>query len=76
MDPFIEPFAASGFPDADARTRAALAAEVERAFRARAGREPRWRVWVPGRVELFGKHGSRTWVKMGEFPIDRELITD
>ncbi len=56
MDPFIEPFAASGFPDADARTRAALAAEVERAFRARAGREPRWRVWVPGRVELFGKH--------------------
>ena len=32
--------------------------------------------FVDAKVELFGKHGSRTWVKMGEFPIDRELITD
>jgi hypothetical protein len=32
--------------------------------------------FVDAKVELFGKHGSRTWVKMGEYPIDRELITD
>jgi hypothetical protein len=34
------------------------------------------REFVDGRVEIFGKHGSRTWVKMGEFPIDRQLLTE
>src|SRR5215510_500219 len=24
--------------------------------------------FVDARVQIFGKHGSRTWVKMGEFP--------
>jgi hypothetical protein len=32
--------------------------------------------FVDATVELFGKHGSRTWVKMAEFQIDRELITE
>jgi hypothetical protein len=32
--------------------------------------------FIDAKVELFGKHGSRTWVKMGEYPIDRELIVD
>ena len=32
--------------------------------------------FVDAKVELFGKHGSRAWVKMGEYPIDRELITE
>lgn len=32
--------------------------------------------FVDAKVELFGKHGSRTWVKMGEYPVDRELIVD
>jgi hypothetical protein len=32
--------------------------------------------FIDAKVELFGKHGSRNWVKMAEFPIDRELITD
>jgi hypothetical protein len=32
--------------------------------------------FVDARVEVFGKHGSRTWVKMGEFPIDRHLLTE
>lgn len=32
--------------------------------------------FVDAKVELFGKHGSRTWVKMGEFPIDRELLAE
>ena len=45
------------------------------------GSEPRLQMlknsqFVDAKVELFGKHGSRTWVKMGEFPIDRELITE
>jgi hypothetical protein len=31
--------------------------------------------FVDARVEVFGKHGSRTWVKMGEFPIERKLLT-
>jgi len=33
------------------------------------------RDFVDARVEVFGKHGSRTWVKMGEFQIDRRLLT-
>jgi len=33
------------------------------------------REFVDAKVEIFGKHGSRTWVKMGEFPIDRRLLT-
>ena len=32
--------------------------------------------FVDAKVEIFGKHGSRTWVKMGEYPIDRQLITE
>jgi hypothetical protein len=27
-------------------------------------------------VNVFGKHGSRTWIKMGEFPVDRQLLTE
>jgi len=34
------------------------------------------REFVDARVEVFGKHGSRTWVKMGEYPIDRQLLTE
>ena len=33
------------------------------------------RRFVDVKVEIFGKHGSRTWVKMGEFQIDRKLLT-
>jgi hypothetical protein len=33
------------------------------------------REFVDARVEVFGKHGSRTWVKMGEFQIERRLLT-
>ena len=32
--------------------------------------------FVDAKVEVFGKHGSRTWVKMAEFPIERQLLTD
>lgn len=54
---------------------------VVRSERGYTGLEPRAQMlknsqFVDAKVELFGKHGSRTWVKMGEFPIDRELITE
>ena len=32
--------------------------------------------FVDARVEIFGKHGSRTWAKMGEFQIERKLLTN
>jgi hypothetical protein len=32
--------------------------------------------FVDARVSIFGKQGSRAWVKMGEFPIDRQLLTE
>ena len=32
--------------------------------------------FVDAKVDIFGKHGSRTWVKMGEFKIDRQLLTE
>jgi len=34
------------------------------------------REFVDARVEIYGKHGRRTWAKMGEYPIDRQLLTE
>ena len=34
------------------------------------------REFVDGTVDIFGKHGSRTWAKMGNFKIDRQLLTE
>ena len=31
--------------------------------------------FVDARVEIFGQHGSRTWAKMGEYPVERKLLT-
>ena len=33
------------------------------------------REFVDAKVEVFGKQGSQTWVKLGEYPIDRQLLT-
>jgi hypothetical protein len=30
--------------------------------------------FVDANVEVFGKHGSRPWAKMGEYPIGRNLL--
>jgi hypothetical protein len=54
---------------------------IVRSARGYTGSEPRQVMlknsnFVDAKVELFGKHGSRTWVKMGEYPIARELITN
>ena len=32
--------------------------------------------FVDAQVEVFGKHGRRTWVKMGEYPVGRNLLTE
>jgi hypothetical protein len=32
--------------------------------------------FVDARVEIFGKHGSRHWVKIGDYTIDRQLLTE
>lgn len=34
------------------------------------------REFVDAKVEVFGKHGRRMWVKMAEFQIERELLTE
>jgi hypothetical protein len=34
------------------------------------------REFIDAKVEIFGKHGSRTWVKMGEYQIARQLLTE
>ena len=31
--------------------------------------------FVDASVQIFGKHGSRTWQKLGEYKIDRQLLT-
>ena len=32
------------------------------------------RLFVDFKAEIFGKSGSSTWVKLGEFPIQRQLL--
>ena len=34
------------------------------------------REFVDGTVDIFGKHGSRTWAKMGSYKIDRSLLSE
>jgi hypothetical protein len=54
---------------------------VLRSNRGYTGTQPRLQMlqnkeFVDARVEIFGKHGSRNWVKMGEYQIDRQLLTE
>jgi hypothetical protein len=34
------------------------------------------REFIDAKVNVFGKHGSRTWIKMGEYTVDRNLLTE
>jgi hypothetical protein len=34
------------------------------------------RLFVDARVQLFAKHGSAQWAKLGEYRIERRLLTD
>jgi len=52
---------------------------VVRSQRGYTGTEPRAqmlknKIFVDAKVDLFARHGSRTWVKLGEFPIERRLL--
>ena len=49
-------FCRLGMPAGDAESRALLLQQVERGFEAAVGVEPSWRWFVPGRIEVFGKH--------------------
>ena len=45
------------------------------------GAEPRAQMlknkeFVDARVDLFARHGSRTWAKISELPIERRLLTE
>ena len=32
--------------------------------------------WVDVKVDLYARHGSRTWQRLGEYPIERKLLTE
>lgn len=54
---------------------------VVRAQQGYTGEQPRAQMlsnsqFVDARVTVFGKHGSATWVQLGEFQIDRQLLTN
>jgi galactokinase len=49
-------FENAGMGPSDAASRAALLDRVEAGFRERYQQTPMWRAFVPGRVEVFGKH--------------------
>jgi hypothetical protein len=54
---------------------------VLRSDRGYTGSEPRLQMlqnkaFIDAKVEVFGKHGSNLWVKLGEFKIDRQLLTE
>jgi hypothetical protein len=54
---------------------------VLRSERGYTGDQPRLQMlqnkeFIDAKVVVFGKHGSRFWVKLGEFTIDRQLLTE
>jgi galactokinase len=49
-------FARLGVARADVAGRVALARQVVTGFEQHHGRAPAWLYWVPGRIEVFGKH--------------------
>jgi galactokinase len=52
----IDQLSAAGFSTAEAETRAGLFAEASAALARATGHQPRWAWFVPGRIEIFGKH--------------------
>ncbi len=52
----IDRLGAAGFARAEAESRAALVTDASAAFTRMTGRAPRWAWFVPGRIEIFGKH--------------------
>jgi galactokinase len=56
FDSILGQFEAAGFERGDAASRARLVLEAASALTDQAGAEPRWGWFVPGRIEIFGKH--------------------
>lgn len=52
----LDALVARGFEETDARSRLALVELVQRRHQERLGAAPEWRWFVPGRIEIFGKH--------------------
>jgi len=52
----VEHFASLGMTPEEAESRAALLRQADERGRAFIGGAPRWRWFVPGRIEIFGKH--------------------
>ena len=55
-DRVIERLLGAGFAPAEAESRAGLVAETVSAFRQAVAAPPQWGWFVPGRIEVFGKH--------------------
>src|SRR5262245_14051894 len=51
-----EALSGAGMDHADIPGRVDLLGTVARAFEQTAGHPPAWAWWVPGRIEIFGKH--------------------
>ena len=45
-----------GFGESDAESRAALVERATACFQRETGHDPSWTWFVPGRIEVFGKH--------------------
>jgi galactokinase len=56
FDRVLGQFETAGFEPGDAAGRARLVLEAASALAGGAGAEPRWGWFVPGRIEIFGKH--------------------
>ena len=56
VEHFTAQFERLGMTPADARSKAALVQEVEERGRTFIGGSPQWRWFVPGRIEILGKH--------------------
>ena len=52
----VDHFVGIGLPAEEAESRARLVGRVGQAFERLVGAVPRWRWFVPGRIEVFGKH--------------------
>jgi hypothetical protein len=75
-DHYIRAIGRDGLPPG-----ATTGAIVLRSQRGYTGSEARLKMlenkdFVDAKVTVFGKHGSRQWVRMGEFPIERQLLTE
>jgi galactokinase len=53
---FAERLAAAGLPDDEIAAKTRMCDDVLASFRSLTGAEPSYVSWVPGRLELFGKH--------------------